>query len=445
MQSESARLAQELEDEYRRCTPASAALAEQAQRALPGGDTRNSTYMRPYPLYIDRGEGAYLVDVDGNRVLDAVNNWTSLIHGHAHPAVVEAINAQAARGTAYAAANPHAHRLAEAIKDRVPSVDLLRFTNSGTEATMLALRAARAVTGRPLIVKMRGAYHGSHDTFEVADGVAAPGIIPGTADYVREVQFNNPEDLSRVMEREGSQVAAVIVEGVMGAAGMLPPEEGYLQHIRRETERHGALMVMDEVISLRVAPGGAQELFGVSPDLTTMGKIIGGGLPVGAVGGRAEVMRRYSPLEPGFLHHSGTFNANPLTMVAGIATLEELDADATGYINRLGERLAAGVRTLAAEQQVPLQVTGTGSLQNVHFAATQPRTAGEAAQADGELLRLLQLRLLLDGVFMARRGMFALSTVTTEAEVDGIIAALRSAIRWLRPAIAERLPVAAAG
>ncbi len=433
----------EAENAYRRMTPKSAELAEKAQAALPGGDTRNSVYFRPYPLFVDGGQGAHLEDVDGNRYLDCSNNWTSLIHGHAHPVVVEAVSRQVARGTAWAAANRFAPELAELIKERVPSIDKVRFTNSGTEGTMLAVRAARAFTGRPLIVKMAGAYHGSHDDFEVSGGQTPPGILPTAADHVLEVTFNDKDDVSRLMAERGDEVAAVIVEGIMGSAGMLPPEDGYLRHLREETAKNGALLIVDEVITLRLALGGAQDLYGVRPDLTALGKIIGGGFPVGAFGGREEIMNRYSPLEPGFLRHSGTFNANPISMAAGIATLRELDNDTIGYINRLGERFAASVARTAQKLSIPLQVTGAGSLRNLHFAATPPRTAAEAAATDHDLLRLLHLKLLTAGVFMAARGMFAFSTVTTEREVDDIVAKLDGALRWLQPAIEERMGVGA--
>lgn len=430
----------EVEQEYRRLTPGSAQLSERSQAALPGGDTRQSVFFRPYPLFLDGGQGAYVEDVDGNRFLDFSNNWTSLILGHAHPAVVEAVSRQLAKGTAFAAANRFAPELAEILKERVASIEKLRFANSGTEATMLAVRAARAFTGRPKIVKMIGAYHGSHDDFEVTGGRVPAGIMPGAAEHVLEVEYNNKEDVTRTLAEHGHETAAVIVEGIMGAAGMIPPADGYLQHLRRETERHGALLIVDEVITLRLATGGAQQLFDVRPDLTAMGKIIGGGFPVGAFGGRADIMQQFSPLEPGSLRHSGTFNANPISMVAGIATMRELDSDTIGYVNRMGERLATGVVRAARDQGIGLQVTGAGSLRNLHFTRQAPRHAAAAQAADGELLSLLHLKLLTEGVVAAPRGMFAFSTVMTEHVVDTTLAKLAGALAWLRPAVEERMP-----
>lgn len=430
----------ELEQEYRRLTPASAQLYERAQAALPGGDTRQSVFFRPYPLFLDSGQGAYVKDADGNRFLDCSNCWSAMILGHAHPAVVEAVTQQVALGTAFAAANRYAPELAELIKERVPSIEKLRFANSGTEATMFCVRAARASTGRPKIVKMAGAYHGSHDDFEVMGGEAPTGIMPGAAEYVLDVEYNNKEDLTRVLEEHRDEVAGVIVEGLLGSAGMLPPEDGYLQHLREETAKRGILLILDEVISLRLALGGAQDLYGVRPDLTAMGKIIGGGFPVGAFGGREELMQQFSPLAEHPLHHSGTFNANPVTMVAGLATMRELDADSFGYLNRLGDRFAAGVRRLATDRALSLQVTGAGSLRNLHFADRPPRNAADAQASDKDLLSLLHLRLLLSGVLCAPRGMFAFSTVASEAEIDGVVHKLGEALDWLRPAIEERAP-----
>lgn len=428
----------EVEEQYRRLTPASAQLYERAHAALPGGDTRQSVFFRPYPLFVDGGQGAYVEDADGNRFLDASNCWSAMVLGHAHPAVVEAVSRQVAKGSAFAAANRFAPELAEMIKERVPSIEKLRFTNSGTEATMLCVRAARAFTGRPKIVKMIGAYHGSHDDFEVMGGESPTGIMPGSAEHVLEVEYNNKADITRLLDEHGHETAAVIVEGIMGSAGMIPPEDGYLHHLRTETERHGVLLIFDEVITLRLAAGGAQDLYGVRPDLTAMGKIIGGGYPVGAFGGREDLMEQFSPLREHYLHHSGTFNANPITMVAGIATLGQLDADTLGYLNRLGERFAAGVCRVASEQSLPLHVTGAGSLRNLHFAERAPRHAAESAAADKDLLRLLHLKLLVEGVLCAPRGMFAVSAVTTEQEIDEIVGKLDDALRWLRPAIEER-------
>ena len=433
-------LQRELETAYTTRTPGSAARIARAARVMPDGDTRHSAYFRPYPLFLRGGAGARVEDVDGNAYLDFSNNYTSLVHGHAFPDVVRAATEQIAHGSAWAAANERALELAELIIERVPSIERVRFCNSGTEATMLALRAARAFTGRNGLIKMAGGYHGSHDDFQVSGGRAAPGIPPEVAERVVEIPFNDKHAASEAIDRHGHEAAAVIVEGIMGSAGMVPPEDGYLQHLRAETERHGMLLIVDEVITLRLAEGGAQQLFEVRPDLTAMGKIVGGGFPVGAFGGREEVMQQFSPLRAGGLGHSGTFNGNPVTMAAGLATLRALPQSAIDRINALGDRFAEGVRDAAAERGIRLQVTGVGSLRNLQFSAERVYDNATAAAADKELIRLLHLALLERGIFAAPRGMFAISTPMGESEVDEAVAAVDEALRRLLPAIEERAP-----
>ena len=430
----------EVEQRYREMTPASARMHERACTVFPDGDTRQTVFLEPYSLFIETGSGAYVTDADGNRFIDCSNCWSAMAIGHAYPGVVEAVTEQAARGSAFAAATRPAVELAELLKERVPSIEQLRFANTGSEAVMLAVRAARAFTGRRKIVKMFGSYHGAHDEYEVSGGGNLMGLIPGVEKNVIEVEFNNKDAVSQVMAEQGDDVAAVVVEGIMGVAGMLPPEDGYLQHLREETERYGALLILDEVISLRLAPGGAQELYDVRPDLTTLGKIIGGGYPIGAFGGREEIMRLFSPLRDEHLHHSGTFNANPISMTAGLAGMGALDADTIAYLNLLGVRFREAARAAAAKAGITVQLTGVGSLCNLHFAAERPSHAAASFAADGTLLRLAHLKLLTDGVLIAPRGMFAFSSVMTEAEVDQIVERVAATLEWLRPAIAERAP-----
>jgi len=431
---------EEIEAAYTARTPASRASFARAARALPDGDTRNSAYFRPYPLFLSSGRGARLTDVDGNTYLDWNSNWTSLIHGHGRPEVVRAATSQIENGTAWAAANPHTPELADLIVRRVPGVDRVRFCNSGTEATMMAVRAARAATGRRMIIKMRAAYHGSADLFQVANGKVGVGIDPDVVTHSIEIPFNDKAAASAALAAHAHETAALIVEGLMGSAGMLAPEDDYLQHLRAETSRHGVLLVFDEVISLRLAAGGAQQLYGVTPDLTALGKIIGGGFPVGAFGGREELMMQFSPLRDGYVGHSGTFNANPVTMAAGVATLKALPQAEIDRINALGDRFAEGALAAAAERGIRLQITGYGSLRNLHFATERVRDGATANAADHELVRLLHLALLPRGVFASGRGMFVTSTAITEADVDETVAALDDALRQLLPAIEERMP-----
>src|SRR5438067_9329496 len=324
---------------YRETTPRSRALHERAVTVMPGGTTRTTTYFAPYPLYIERGEGCRVWDADGTERIDMLGNYTAMILGHSHPKVVEAIRAQAARGTGFAAANPAEVQLATILCERVPSVDAVRFCNSGTEATMFAMRLARAFVGRPKIARMEGGYHGTHDHAEVSThpelGSAGPPDAPspqkdsiGTPDWALDqvvvLPFNNPDAAEAAIRREGGALAAVILDPIIGAGGVIGATPEFQQRLRDVTRDLGILLIFDEVISLRVAPGGAQQLYGVTPDLTTMGKIIGGGLPVAAFGGRSEVMELLDPRRSPSLAQGGTYNGNPLGMAAGLAAMKEL-------------------------------------------------------------------------------------------------------------------------
>ena len=443
-----------IESIHRRRTPRSAKLHAAAQRYLPGGDTRTITFFRPHPLYIERGEGCRLYDVDSKEYIDFLNNYTSLIHGHAFPPVIEAIARQAALGTAYAACTENQHQLAELIAERVASVDQIRFCNSGTEATMNAVRAARAFTGKDKLVKMEGGYHGTHDPVEVSVHPAlgragpashpnpvpdSPGIPSSVLGDVIVVPFNDRETVSDLIRQRRDEIAAVLVEPVMGAAGTIPAEREYLTYLRQVTAENDVLLVCDEVITFRLDWGGAQAIYGVKPDLTAFAKIIGGGLPVGAFGGRREIMRLFSPLEGG-MSQSGTFNGNPLTMAAGLAAMQALTRERIAHCNALGNRLADGFRAAFEEAEIQGQVTGLGSLLNVHFVAGPVRNYRDTASADQELYRLLHLALLNRGIFAAKRGMFNPSTVMTEADVDQAVIAFKDALLELKPYIEESSP-----
>jgi glutamate-1-semialdehyde 2,1-aminomutase len=443
-----------IESTYRRRTPRSAELHAAAQRYLPGGDTRTVTFFTPYPLYMERGQGCRLYDVDGNEYIDFLNNYTSLIHGHAFPPVVEAIAHQAALGTAYAACTENQRQLAELIAGRVASVDQIRFCNSGTEATMNAVRAARAFTGKDKLVKMEGGYHGTHDAVEISvhpaldqagpanrphsipDSLGIPSSVLGD---VIVVPFNDQEAMGDLIRKRRDEIAAVLVEPVMGVAGAIPAEWEYLAYLRQVTAENDVLLICDEVMTFRLDWGGAQAIYGIEPDLTALAKIIGGGLPVGAFGGRREIMRLFSPLEGG-MSQSGTFNGNPLTMAAGVAAMQALTRERIAHCNALGNRLADGFRAAFEEAEICGQVTGLGSLLNVHFVAGPVRNYRDAALADAELKRLLHLALLNRGVFAARRELFNPSTVMTEAEVDQAVAAFKDALLELKPYIEESSP-----
>ena len=418
---------------YTARTPASRALYQRARRVLPGGDTRTGTFHLPYPLFISHGEGPRLWDADGHVYLDLLNNFTSLVHGHAHPDVVQAMARQDGHGTAHGTANALQVELAETVSARVPSVERLRFCNSGTEATLGALRAAKAFTGRSRIMKMAGGYHGSHD--QVAVGASAPfdgpvpiGLSPGAVSEVLLGRFNDLEYTADLVRRHHHDLAAVIVEPMLGS-GAIVAEREFLHGLRAVTAECGVLLILDEVITFRLAIGGLQQVFGVSPDLTTFGKIIGGGLPVGAFGGRADIMATYDPTRRGTISHSGTFNGNAATMAAGLATLARYDEAAVAALNATGDAFRARLNGLVREAGVEAVVVGYGSLMQLHFRAEVPRTPETAATGDTRLVKLMHLALLTRGLFTATRGLMVLSTPMTVADLDIAASALADALR----------------
>src|SRR5499427_2174036 len=353
----------------------SARLHRQATTVMPGGNSRTTVYMSPYPPYAAEGQGAWVVDVDGDRRLDLVNNYTALIHGHAHPAVTAAATARLGRGSSFALPTPEEVELASLLVDRLPGVQQVRFTNSGSEAVMMAIKAARGFTGRPKIAKFEGAYHGSYDWAEVSlsstpanwGSLAEPastayskGTPPAVLEDVVVLPFNHPEHAVARIEREASHLAAVLVDPVPNRVGLVPARTEFLQALREVTRAHGIVLIFDEVISFRVGYHGAQGAFGVTPDMTTLGKIIGGGFPVGAVAGRADFMAVFDPTRggPPPAPHGGTFNANPVTMAAGLAAMRLLTQDAFTRLDDLGAKLRASLDDCFKQAGVPGRVTG---------------------------------------------------------------------------------------
>jgi glutamate-1-semialdehyde 2,1-aminomutase len=423
------RARQSVIDRYAGRTPGSAALLERAARVLPGGSTRTTTFSEPYPPYIASGAGAVLTDVDGNTYLDFLGNYTSLILGHAHPAVVAAVEAQLRRGSAFAAPTELEIELAEEIVGRVPSIERVRFSNSGTEATMFALRLARAHTGRDVVARFAGAYHGTHD-LAMAGSLGVPARL---AELMVDLPFNDMAGVERALAGREREVAAIIIEPVQGVAGMVPADPGFLAELRAYTRRHGMLLVFDEVITFRVARGGAQEVYGVRPDLTALGKIIGGGHPVGAFGGGAEIMDRLDARRPDALVHGGTFNGNPITMAAGLATLRQLTPPTYERLAALGDRLRDGLTAGFASAGLDARVTGLASLFQVHLGSgaedagsmATGRTDGDPAAMAASKARAARFHLgmLVAGFLTAPRGMGALMTPLDEADIDAFVAA----------------------
>jgi glutamate-1-semialdehyde 2,1-aminomutase len=402
-------------------------------RSIPGANTRTLAYFPPYPLAISHGSGCRIWDVDGNEFVDLLNNYTATVHGHAVPAINEAMTRQAALGTVFPAPAEAQAELAERIVDRVASVEKVRFANSGTEAVMMAVRAARAFTGRAKIIKAEGGYHGMWEQVPVSwpqDDL--PGRRTATPEGVRElvrlVDYNNVAGLEAAMDGEGESVAAIILEPVTGT-GVLTGEPDYFAAARRLADEHGALLICDEVITLRLSTGGYQEVLGVRPDLTTMGKIIGGGLPVGAFGGREDVMSVFDPRLPDHLHHSGTFNGNLMTMAAGRVALDLLTQDEIQRLNALGERLTDGLRQLFAQkEELGAVVLNCGSLVHLNFETQgEPRTYSDL-NLDSPVMAAFHLAALDEGVYFAPRCFMNTSTAMDEQVIDDVLEACSRAM-----------------
>ena len=402
-------------------TPRSRDRFQRALEIFPGGDTRIATFHRPYPVTIERAERIDLVDIDGNDYLDFLLNYTSLITGHRHPAVIDAAADAMSRLTGVAAPVLGQIELAEELVRRVESVERVRFTNSGSESTLIALWAARAFTGRPLVIKAIGGYHGCVPELDrsIRNDAFPPGL-PESSPVVA-VPFNDADALKAAIDDAGDSLAAVLLEPVLGSGGVVVPEPGYLESAERWAREAGALFVLDEVITFRLSPGGFQQLAGLRPDITAFAKIIGGGFPVGAVGGRADVLEVFTPGAPNGVAHSGTFNGNPVTVAAGRKALELLDDAAYQKLDRLGAMLAEGLRDAIARTGVAAQVTHVGSVLNVHFTTEPVRDFDAAQRADQMATAAYHLGLLNRGVFIAPRGMMAVSIVTEEGDVAKVV------------------------
>ena len=430
---------------YSAANPISAGLHKKASTFMPGGDTRNSIYWDPFPIYITSGDGTTLTDADGNQRTDFVNNMTTLILGHRPPEVTSALAEQISKGLSFPAPSPSVVRWAELMCERVPSLDKVRFVNTGTEATLNAIRAARAFTGKQKLVKCEGAYHGNHDAIQISvvppldeagkadspESVAAfPGISETAVDDIFIMPFNDIVTAEKIIRKHADELAAVIVEPVNGQCGMVPAKPEFLEGLRRLTDDLGIVLIFDEVIAFRIAYGGAQDYYGVKPDLTCFGKVVGGGMPVGAFGGRDDIMSLWDPSEGGsVVQHAGTFNGNPMTAVAGVATLESLTADKYEYLEHLGNMLRNKLRTLFAELEVPMSVTGVASLFALQFTPTEVIDYRTYATNNKEMLQTMFIGLLNEGFLMSNRCAGNVSTVHTEDDVDAFVLAVKNVLR----------------
>ncbi len=433
-------------------------LYESACKVIPGGVSRNTVFHKPHPFYAANASGCHVIDVEGVERIDFANNMASLIHGHAFPPIVDAVIDQLRKGTAYTLATESEVRFAELLCERVESVGKIRFTNSGTEAVMAMIKAARAFTGRPKIAKSEGAYHGTYDYAEVSqtsnpsnwgdinspESVAlAKGTPQGVLNDVIIFPFNDIEKTISILEANAKEIACVILDPIPHRVGLVPATDQFIEAIYKWTRANGALMVFDEVVTFRTGFGGAQERYSVKPDMTAFGKIIGGGFPVGAFGGRSDVMKVLDPSEPKILFpHSGTFSANPITTTAGRIAMEFFDRDSVSRLNELTARAIHQIKEAIREADVPVSITGAGSMFRIHLSPNPPTTYRQAYQPPqiSQLVnKLLDFMYHQEKIMLINTCSCMFSTVLTQKEVDRLSEGFLRGFRFIKPELEKAL------
>lgn len=429
-------------------------IYNRACNVLPGGVSRNTVFRKPYPHYVEKAQGCFITDVDGITRLDFANNMAALIHGHSHPEILKAVTEQLTRGSAYTMASEIEVVYAELFRNRVKGFEKIRFVNSGTEAVMTMIKVARAFTGRFKIAKAEGAYHGTYDFAEVSQtanpsnwgDINNPNSVPvyystpqNVLNDVVVFPFNDIERTLAILDSHASDIACVLLDPVPHRVGLLPAHDEFIEAIFKWTRDHGALMVFDEVVTFRTKYGGAQQMYSVVPDVTALGKIIGGGFPVGAVAGRSDVMQ---VLDPGqkkiLLPHSGTFSANPVTMTAGYTAMKLFDEEAVNNLNILTEKAVNQIKQAVKLADVPVSITGAGSMFRMHLNSNPPSTYREAYQNKESLdviNEILDFMYFKENILMINTFACMFSTVMTQKEVDRLTEGLFNAFKELKPQI----------
>jgi glutamate-1-semialdehyde 2,1-aminomutase len=403
-----------------------------AAQVLPGGNTRTVLFSEPFPITLARGHGCRITSLDGRDYIDFLGDYTAGLYGHSHPVLRAAVLRALDHGWVMGGHIQLEEELARLICDRVPSIELVRFTNSGTEANLFAISAARAIMGRNKIVVFEGAYHGGVFMFG-----GKPSPLAAPFDFVK-APYNDVEAALALLDEAGPDVAAIVIEPMQGSAGCIPADPAFLHALRDWATKRGALLIFDEVMTSRLAPGGLQAVLGIVPDMTTLGKYVGGGLSFGAFGGRVEVMRRFDPLQPDALAHAGTFNNNIFTLSAGVAGLRDVyTSSAALALNARGEALRARLNTVAKKANFAMQFTGIGSMMNVHMCAGSLRSIRDLEGSNSELLQLFYFSMLDNGIWLARRGMINLSLPIGDAECDQLISAVESFVTTANSLIHE--------